>query len=120
MGIDAIAIDDEKKDFFDQDNLIPLEYKYLFSLDVEFNHPLSLVNRIVCWDFSEEIKLNAPLKDSYGYDGQITRFIEEHGTIIGLEIGEIHKGHRFTGNTVVVLSLKRLLNISYDIKWLDR
>ncbi|RKZ84685.1 MAG: hypothetical protein DRR19_17375 [Candidatus Parabeggiatoa sp. nov. 1] len=120
VGIDAIAVDDEDKEF-ERDNLIPLEYKYWFSLEDEFNHPLSIVNRIVCWDFSEEIQLESHIKASHDYVAKVTRFVEVKGVKIGLEIGDIRKksSHSFIGNTVIVLSLERLLGVSFDIQWLD-
>lgn len=119
VGIDAIALDDENKDFY-KDNLISLEYKYWFSLNDEFNHPLSMVNHIICWNFDDEIQLGNSIKASFDYVAQVTRFIEEKGVKIGLEIGEIRKksSHNTIGGTVTVLSLERLLKVSFDIKWL--
>ena len=119
IGIDAIALDDENKDF-DKDNLISLEYKYLFSPNDEFNHPLSMLNRIICWNFDDEIELGNRIKASFEYSAQVTDFIEENGVKIGLEIGEIRKksSHNTIGGTVIVLSLERLLNVSFDMKWL--
>lgn len=81
-----------------------------------------MVNRIVCWNFdSEKIRLGDRIKASYDYVAQVIRFVEEDGVKIGLEIGEIRKksSHSFIGNTVIVLSLERLLRISFDVKWLD-
>lgn len=121
VGIDAIAIDDEDKEF-KKDNLISLEYKYRFSLDEEFNHPLSIVNRIVCWNFdSEKIRSGDRIKASYDYVAEVIGFVEEEGVKIGLEIGQIRKNSSNIdiGNTVIVLSLERLLEISFDVKWLD-
>jgi len=122
VGIDAIALDKESQDF-NKDELISLEYKYWFSPNDEFNHPLSMVNRIICWNFSDdEIQLGKnQIKDSYEYIAQVTRFIEQAGTKIGFEIGEIRKkySHSVIGNNITVLSLERLLNISFDIEWLE-
>jgi hypothetical protein len=119
VGIDAIAVDDEAREF-EKDNLIPLEYKYWFSADEEFNHPLSMVNCIVCWNFSENIGLADRIKASYDYVAEVVRFIEAaEGEKIGLEIGEIRKksSHSVIGNIIVVLSLERLLKASFDVKW---
>jgi len=119
VGIDAIALKNESIDF-DKDNLISLEYKYWLSLNDEFNHPLSVVNHIVCWDFDDDIKLGSKIKANYDYVAQITDVVEKDGLKIGLKIGEIRQksSHRFIGNQITVLSLKRLLNISFDIRWL--
>lgn len=117
VGIDAIALKNEEVDF--KGNLVSLEYKYWFSLNDEFNHPLSVVNHIVCWDF-DEIELGSRIKANYDYVAQVTDFIEKNEMKIGLKIGEIRKksSHRFIGNEITLLSLRRLLNISFEIEWL--
>jgi len=120
VGIDAIALNSESLDF-NKENLISIEYKYWFSINDEFNHPLSVVNHIICWDFDEEINLGMRIEANYDYVAQITHFIEKEENKIGLKISEIRKksSHRFIGNEVIVLSLKRLLNVSFNVEWLE-
>jgi hypothetical protein len=106
-GIDAISCSDEQHL---TDSLEYLEYKNAFTTDVEFNHPFSITNMIVCWDFAEA-KVGTSLSDSYDYVGSIKSYVESNGKSLGFLIGDIHlkSGLHAIGNEITVLSLKRLL-----------
>jgi hypothetical protein len=106
-GIDAISCKDEH-DL--TDSIEYLEYKHAFTTDVEFNHPFSITNVIVCWDFADAA-VGTSLSDSYDYVGSIKSYIEPDGKRIGFLIGDIHlaSGLHAIGNEITVLSLKRLL-----------
>jgi len=118
MGIDAIAINDEKQGFR-QENLILIEYKYSFSCDDEFNHPLSITNEIICWDFEGEIEIGNQFNDNFDHFGQIEELLKHKGTIFGFVIGKIKQKtyNRSVGNKITVLNLKCLINISFNVEW---
>jgi hypothetical protein len=62
-----------------------------------------------------------PKNSIYDVFRKVTGFVEVEDVKIGLEIGDIRKksSHSFIGNTVVVFSLERLLDVSFEIQWLD-
>jgi hypothetical protein len=113
-GIDAISCSDEHHL---TESLEYLEYKHAFTTDVEFNHPFSITNVIVCWDFPDAA-IGTSLSDSYDYVGSIKSYIERDGKRIGFLIGDIHlrSGLHAIGNEITVLSLKRLLANTFKME----
>jgi hypothetical protein len=113
-GIDAISCSDEQHI---TDSLEYLEYKHSFTTDVEFNHPFSITNIIVCWDFPD-VAIGTSLSDSYDYLGSIRSYIEPKGNRIGFLIGDIRlaSGLHAIGNEITVLSLKKLLANSFKME----
>lgn len=119
LGIDSIAVSNGEQDF-STEKLILLEYKYRFSPEEEFNHPFSITNQIVCWQYLD-IELEKKLSDSYSYTAIIEEWIPFGETKIGFKIGNIHKtaSPREIGNTISVLSLEKLLDASFEVEWKD-
>lgn len=112
-GIDAVSCTDEKNM---KDSLQYLEYKHTFSADIEFNHPFSITNEIVCWDYSEP-KIGANVQDSYNYVAQIKTLLEEQGKPVGFTLGDIRlrSGMQSIGHEIRVLSLRRLLDVTFKV-----
>lgn len=116
MGIDSIAVEIGQNSLSEKVHKT-LEYKYRFSPNDEFNHPLILTDQIVCWDMptGQEGEL---IKDSYNFYGKI--YFTEELDGIGYGIADIvsHEGESYSGK-VKVISLKKLLNKTFDCQWAD-
>ncbi len=114
MGIDSIAVQIGENSLSEKVHKA-LEYKYIFSPNDEFNHPLILTDQIVCWDMPTG-KEGELIKDSYNFYGEIS-FTEELDEI-GYEIAKInsHEGEPYAGK-VKVISLKNLLKKTFDCQW---
>jgi hypothetical protein len=112
-GIDAIACEDEDHLI---DKLKYVEYKHVFSTDVEFNHPFSITSTIICWDFKVPMAGTA-IGDNYDYVGTINGSIESGSRQIGFMIDDIHlkSGLNSIGNSIMVLSLYRLLRRTFKL-----
>lgn len=115
LGIDAIAVEDERK-AITNGNLKSIEYKYSFSASDEFNHPLNVTDRIICWDMAlpEE---GESVRDSYNYQG-IARARISHGEhVLGFVIDDIQNIYELKdiNHQVTVLSLRRLLEASFKV-----
>ena len=114
MGIDSIAVSIGENTLGEKVHKA-LEYKYIFSPSDEFNHPLILTAQIVCWDMpSGQEKDN--ISDSYNFFGEIS-YTQELNQI-GYEIINIlsREGDFYPGK-VKVISLKRLLDKTFNCKW---
>jgi hypothetical protein len=113
-GIDAVSSTDEKNL---KDSLQYLEYKHTFSSDVEFNHPFSITNEIVCWDYANPV-IGTNIEDSYNYVAQIKEILKVAETPVGFTLGDIRlkSGMNAIGNVIRVLSLRRLLETTFKIK----
>ncbi|WP_069470970.1 hypothetical protein [Candidatus Marithrix sp. Canyon 246] len=117
-GIDSIGVDKEEKDL-EPSNLISLEYRYSFDKEEEFNHLLMINHTIICWDF-KEMEINDQVSDHANYMGQITDLLQHEGERLGFIIGKIKKQteNRHSGHKVNILSLKKLIQASFGIKWI--
>jgi hypothetical protein len=113
-GIDAISCSDVANM---KDSLQYLEYKYTFSPDVEFNHPFSITNEIVCWDYTAPV-IGTNIQDSYNYVAQIKEILSVGDKQVGFTLADIRmkSGMQAIGNEIRVLSLKRLLDVTFTIK----
>lgn len=113
-GIDAVSCSNEQNI---DESLEYVEYKHTFSAEVEFNHPFSITNTIICWDFGKAAKGTA-LADSYDYIAKIKEDTKEKGNHIGFTVGDIRlrNGLHETGNEIAVLSLKRLIAATFDLE----
>jgi hypothetical protein len=113
-GIDAVCCTDEKNM---KDSLQYLEYKHTFSTDIEFNHPFSITNEIVCWDYANP-EIGKNIYDNYNYVAKIKNTLEVGNTEVGITLGDIRlkSGMQAIGNEIRVLSLKRLLGVTFTIK----
>ncbi len=112
-GIDAVSCTDEKNM---KDSLQYLEYKHTFSPDIEFNHPFSITNEIVCWDYAEP-KIGVNIQDNYNYVAQIKSILDVETEPIGFILGDIRlkSGLQSIGHEIRVISLKRLLGATFKI-----
>jgi hypothetical protein len=116
-GIDAVSYTDEENL---KDSLQYLEYKHTFSPDIEFNHPFSITNEIVCWDYADPV-IGTNVEDSYNYVSQIKTILEVRGKPVGFTLGDIRQksGMQAIGHEIRVLSLRRLLDVTFKIKRRD-
>jgi Histidine kinase-, DNA gyrase B-, and HSP90-like ATPase len=114
MGIDSIAVEIGEESLNAKVHKT-LEYKYAFSSNDEFNHPLILTDQIVCWDIQTGIE-GATINDSYNYYGIIS-FASELEEI-GYKITKISSrdGDDYNGE-VKVISLKNLLMKTFECEW---
>ncbi len=116
-GIDAVSCTDEKNL---KDSLQYLEYKHTFSSDIEFNHPFSITNEIVCWDYAEPV-IGTNIEDSYNYVAQIKAITKVGDKTVGFTLGDIRQksGMQAIGREIRVLSLRRLLDATFKINRRD-
>jgi hypothetical protein len=114
-GIDAIASTNEK-DL--SSSLQYLEYKHTFSVDMEFNHPFSITNEIVCWDYVES-KNGTSVEDSYDYIATIKDEVKVSDKAVGFVLGDIRlkSGLQSIGHEIRVISLRRLLESTFTIEY---
>ncbi|MDT9339016.1 ATP-binding protein [Trichodesmium erythraeum 21-75] len=114
-GLDSIAVPLEENSLKETVHE-GLEYKYTFSATDQYNHPFILTNWIVCWDMSMPEE-REQIKDDYEYFGYVS-FENEELTNIGYEIVDIEglKGDSHS-SPIKVISLKKLLNETFDCKW---
>jgi hypothetical protein len=113
-GIDAVSCTDETNL---KDSLQYLEYKHTFSPDIEFNHPFSITNEIICWDFVAPV-IGTPVEDSYDYVAKIKGVLDEGGKTLGFTLGDIRlkSGLQSIGHEIRVVSLNRLLEATFKVE----
>lgn len=117
LGIDAIAVEDETKPLING-NLQSLEYKFEFSVEEEFNHPLNITNRIICWQMSDPEE-DDTVRDSYNYQGVVREKLTYKDHVLGFVIKDIRHLHEVKDlpHEVPVLCLRNLLSASFDVKF---
>lgn len=117
LGIDAIAVVNESERLVNG-NLQSIEYKYTFSDRDEFNHPLNVTERIICWDL-DVTEEGSQVQDRYNYACSVQSAISHKGQALGLMLGDVH--HRFEtkaiAHEIMVLELRALLNATFDIDY---
>lgn len=116
-GVDTVAVDIDKSSLFGSNVHRGLEYKFIFDFKDPFNHLLTVTDQIVCWDMAiPGENCTEKVKDDYDYYGKI--FVNPQLQGIGYEIVSIknYDGTPHDG-TVKVISLKKLLNETFDIEW---
>jgi len=115
LGIDALAVEDEWR-AFTNGNLKSIEYKFSFSADEQFNHPLNVTDRIICWQMSAP-KEGAEVLDSYKYQGIVRERIIHDGHVLGVVIRDIQNMHELKelSHEVPVLSLRALLEATFAV-----
>ncbi|VTR94217.1 Uncharacterized protein OS=Lyngbya aestuarii BL J GN=M595_2435 PE=4 SV=1: HATPase_c_3 [Gemmata massiliana] len=116
-GIDALACGDEGS-FVDPKSTLCIEYKYSFTSDNEYNHPLTVTDRIVCWHL-DDLQEGLTVQDSFGYRANVGKAIAADGKKIGVELNDIRHttGGRERDKIIPVVSLRNLLTASFDVKW---
>ncbi|WP_159790791.1 ATP-binding protein [Sodalinema gerasimenkoae] len=118
QGLDSIA--EEKPN--STKSLKGLEYKYKFSIDEIFNHPLIITDQIVCW----EVDLGSDkgdgdvleVKDESGAKGVINLQAGDMQDI-GFEIKDIDEpdGNYHGSKVIRVVNLKSLLLQTFNCQW---
>lgn len=93
-----------------------VEYKYTFSQNEEFNHPLIVNDHIICWQMPIP-KNGDKITDAYGYFGDVSLPEELNG--IGYEITNIQSrdGGSDLGK-IKVISLKNLIDKTFRCQWI--
>lgn len=116
LGIDAVGVEDEGKPLTNG-NLQSLEYKYAFSVDEEFNHPLNITDRIICWQMTEP-EVGEAVRDSYNYQGVVKEKIAYGGRVLGVVLHDIRHLHELKelSREVPVVCLRELLQATFDVK----
>ncbi|HEX5746105.1 MAG TPA: hypothetical protein VFZ09_07665 [Archangium sp.] len=117
LGIDALALKDEGGQYRNG-NLLCVEYKYAFSKDDEFNHPLNITDRIVCWDLKYP-EIGELVADIYNYEGVVKSKIQIKGQDVGFSVSDVRHRNELKEleHEVMVLSLRALINATFDVKW---
>lgn len=114
-GIDALAILDETRSMNSGENVASIEYKYHFATGDDFNHPLNITNRIVCWDF-DDVEVGASVRDTYNYTSTVRGKIERGDVVVGLALQGVRHANeaREYDHEVLVFSLRRLLECTFQ------
>jgi hypothetical protein len=116
VGIDSIAVNYGENGIGSE--LKGIEYKYSFSPDEIFNHPLICTEQVVCWEL--ELVCNTDGKTETVTDGEDIGevcFTEEMKEV-GYEIRNIHSIYAGVhSRNVRVISLKNLINKTFECEW---
>lgn len=116
LGIDALAVSDEDRYLSDK-QLECIEYKYKFSSAEDFNHPLTITDRIVCWSL-DGIDLGSTIEDTFGYQATVEKPIVHKKQQVGYVLNDVrHKhGGKERQHSILVLSLDLLLQASFKVQ----
>jgi len=116
-GIDAVSSQGNENL---RDSLLCVEYKHTFSADVQFNHPFSITNEIVCWDYVEP-GVGTNVEDSYGYIAKKGDILSVAETPVGFTLTDIRlrSGLNAIGHEIRILSLRRLLGATFRLERRD-
>ncbi len=117
LGIDALCILSDQKPF-SNGNLLSIEYKHFFASGEEFNHPLNITDRIICWDLDTP-KTGTIVSDSYKYDGTVVKSIEHEGKSLGFIISDVRHRHELMeiSHDVLVIGLRSLLDATFQVQF---
>ncbi|MGY4044424.1 ATP-binding protein [Aeromonas hydrophila] len=114
-GIDSIGVE-YGENTYAEEKLKAIEYKNFFNPKEIINHPLSVMNYIVCWDFqpigSEPLKI----EDDFECYGQIKTSTTYPDCCY--EIFDIlsNEGAVFS-KTILVISLRKLINLTFNARF---
>jgi len=115
LGIDSLGVSDEER-YLSEKQLECIEYKYTFSASEDFNHPLTLTDRIICWTL-EGPKIGETIEDTFGYQATVAENIIVNSSKVGYMLTDIR--HRHGGkdrqHSIMVLSLDLLLSASFKV-----
>jgi hypothetical protein len=114
-GIDAVACVDEQRPLTNG-NLSTVEYKFAFTAEDQFNHPLSITDRILYWDGLPPAE-GSLIEDSYGYVGTASERILHDGQVLGFILRDIRQKNalRALNREILVLQLRALLKASFAV-----
>jgi hypothetical protein len=115
LGIDALGVSDEER-YLQEKQLECIEYKYTFSASEDFNHPLTLTDRIVCWTL-EGPGTGETIEDTFGYQATVGDDIIVNRIKVGYMLTDIrHKhGGKERQHSIMTLSLDLLLGASFKV-----
>ena len=116
LGIDALAVSDEEH--YLSDKLLKcIEYKYAFGISEDFNHPLTLTDRIVCWTLNGPSK-GETIADSFGYLATVDSDLIVNGKKVGYNLTDVRfkDGGKERDHTIAVLSLDLLLQATFHVQ----
>jgi len=113
LGVDALAVSDEEQ-YLNEKQMECIEYKYAFSTRDDFNHPLSITNRIVCWTLDVPAKGDT-IEDTFGYLATVADDIVVNNAKVGVILTDIRSRHGGGErvHSIEVLSLDLLLEACF-------
>jgi hypothetical protein len=115
LGIDALGVSNEDQ-YLNEKQLECIEYKYTFSASEDFNHPLAITDRIICWTL-EGPGTGETIEDTFGYQATIGDDIVVNRKRVGYTLTDIRYKHggKERQHSIMVLSLDLLLNASFKV-----
>ena len=116
LGIDALAVSNEEQ-YLSEKQLECIEYKYSFSAVEDFNHPLTITDRIVCWSL-EDPKTGDTIEDTFGYQATVAEDIVVNKTKIGHKLNDVRQkfGGKERQHDITVVSLDLLLAATFKMQ----
>lgn len=116
LGIDALAVSDERN-YLKENQLQCIEYKYHFSSSEEFNHPLTITDRVICWTL-DQFEQGSTIEDSFGYQATIGTPLIVNDKSVGFTLSDIRAkdGGKERDHTVSVLCLPQLLDACFKLQ----
>ena len=115
LGIDALAVSDEER-YLKESQLECIEYKYSFSPYEEFNHPLTITDRIISW-ILDGPKKGGTIEDAFAYQATVADDLFVSEVHVGYILNDIrHKhGGKEREHEIMVLSLAQLLEAAFKV-----
>ena len=81
-----------EEQYLQEKQLECIEYKYTFSASEDFNHPLTLTDRIVCWTL-EGPGTGETIEDTFGYQATVGDDVIVNKTKVGYMLTDIRHKH---------------------------
>jgi transcriptional regulator with XRE-family HTH domain len=114
VGIDSLAVNIQDNSLV-ADVHKGLEYKWTFSPNEVFNHPLIVTDQIVCWEMPMPAQ-GEKVSDLYDYFGKVS--LTQELNEVGYEISSIYSlTGDFNNGKVKVISLKNLIDKTFNCQW---
>ncbi|MGB3189106.1 hypothetical protein [Lyngbya sp. PCC 8106] len=118
QGLDSLALDFSTHKVDNPEQLKGLEYKYLFTTEETFNHPLVITDQIICWEFDSLLEPGQSISDG-NYIGEVVfpandPKLQEIGDKITNIKNQYSSCHN---NDVIVISLKELIPKTFNCDW---
>ncbi|MGS3183314.1 hypothetical protein ACB288_06130 [Aeromonas taiwanensis] len=115
-GIDSIGtISDEMS--LEADKMLAIEYKNRLNHKEPINHPLNVMNYIICWDYEAINSSTDMIEDEFDCFGTIKsnpKFNDCSYIICDIES---KKGRIYDNHIVTVISLRNLIEKTFDVKF---
>ncbi|UUE09316.1 ATP-binding protein [Dickeya zeae] len=116
-GIDSVGVSLDEKSF-NKDVLKSIEYKNRFSHHEVLNHPLNIIDYIVCWDYEEvDFSSNPRIDDEFNMFGTICKHNDDDLNSCGYLVCNVEKktGEIFD-NDIYVISLRSLIVKTFECR----